>query len=65
MNRRKFLAMIAAGGVVTASGMWMPGSKLISIPKKGNRILTVDEVTRQMLTTLSVKMNYNGIYVLR
>ena len=34
MNRRKFLAMIAAGGVVTASGMWMPGQKLISIPKK-------------------------------
>ena len=34
MNRRKFLAMIAAGGVVTAAGIWMPGQKLISIPKK-------------------------------
>ncbi len=33
MNRRKFLAFLAAGGVVTASGMWLPGQKLISIPK--------------------------------
>ena len=32
MNRRKFLAFIAAGGVVTATGLWMPGQKLISIP---------------------------------
>lgn len=34
MNRRKFLAFLAAGGVVTATGLWMPGQKLISIPKK-------------------------------
>ena len=34
MNRRKFLAFLAAGGVVTAEGLWMPGQKLISIPKR-------------------------------
>ena len=34
MNRRKFLAFLAAGGVVTATGLWMPGQKLISIPKR-------------------------------
>ena len=34
MNRRKFLAFLAAGGVVTATGLWLPGQKLISIPKK-------------------------------
>jgi hypothetical protein len=33
MNRRGFMAAIAAGAVVTAEGLWMPGSKLISIPK--------------------------------
>ena len=33
MNRRQFIAAIAAGGVVTAEGLWMPGRKLISIPK--------------------------------
>ena len=33
MNRRKFLAFLAAGGVVTAAGLWLPGQKLISIPR--------------------------------
>lgn len=32
MNRREFMKRIAAGGVVTAAGIWMPGEKLISIP---------------------------------
>lgn len=32
MNRRQLLAGLAAGGVLTASGLWMPGKKLISIP---------------------------------
>ena len=54
MNRRKFMAMIAAGGVVTATGMWMPGSKLISIPKKSgvplNLWLMSDEVTAKWFT---------------
>ncbi len=27
------MAMLAAGAVVTAEGLWMPGQKLISIPK--------------------------------
>ncbi len=34
MNRRKFMAAIAAGAIITASGLWIPGQKLISIPKK-------------------------------
>jgi hypothetical protein len=34
MDRRKFLAAMAAGAVVTAEGLWIPGQKLISIPKK-------------------------------
>jgi hypothetical protein len=33
MNRRKFLAAMAAGAVVTAEGLWIPGQKLISIPR--------------------------------
>jgi hypothetical protein len=33
MTRREMLAMLAAGGVVTATGIWMPGTKLVSIPK--------------------------------
>lgn len=34
MNRRQFMAAIAAGAVVTAEGLWMPGQKLISIPRR-------------------------------
>ena len=33
MNRRQLFKAIAAGGVITAAGLWVPG-KLISIPKK-------------------------------
>jgi hypothetical protein len=32
MNRRELLCALAAGGVMTAAGLWMPGQKLISIP---------------------------------
>ena len=31
MNRRSFLGCIAAGGMLTAEGLWWPG-KVISIP---------------------------------
>lgn len=34
VSRRKFFAMMAAGAVVTAEGLWMPGQKLISIPRR-------------------------------
>jgi len=47
MNRRGFLiAAAAAGGVMTAEGLWWPGSKLISIPKPGPTIhvMTASEV---------------------
>ena len=33
MTRRQFLAVLMAGGVVTAEEIWLPGRKLISIPK--------------------------------
>ena len=54
MNRRNFLACLAAGGVVTATGMWMPGQKLISIPKRvvGNRLLTIDQIINEALKML-------------
>lgn len=34
LNRREFMAAMLAGGVMTATGLWMPGEKLISIPSK-------------------------------
>jgi len=34
MSRRAFFAAMAAGAVVTAEGLWIPGQKLISIPSK-------------------------------
>jgi hypothetical protein len=34
LSRRQFMAGLAAGMVVTAEGLWMPGEKLISIPSK-------------------------------
>ena len=34
MNRRKFLAFLAAGGVVTATGLWMPGQKVYTFGKR-------------------------------
>lgn len=33
MTRRQFLAAMLAGGVVVAGELWVPGRKLISIPK--------------------------------
>ena len=33
MNRRGFLAGLMAGGVIVAGELWIPGQKLISIPK--------------------------------
>lgn len=35
MHRRHFLAALASGAVMTAEGLWVPGKKLISIPKVG------------------------------
>lgn len=60
MNRRKFLAFLAAGGVVTAAGLWMPGQKLISIPRiiSGNRLLTIDEITREALRIAYEKLKF-------
>ena len=51
MNRRELLKAPSMGAVVTASGLWFPGEKLISIPKivTGNRLMTIDEITREML----------------
>lgn len=34
MTRRQFLAFMMAGGVVAADELWLPGRKLISIPKQ-------------------------------
>lgn len=32
MNRRQLLQALAAGGVIVAGELWIPGRKLISIP---------------------------------
>lgn len=32
MNRRQLLVALAAGAVITAEGLWVPGKNLISIP---------------------------------
>ncbi len=34
LTRRELLAGIMAGGVMTAAGLWMPGTKMISIPSR-------------------------------
>jgi len=60
LSRRQFFAVLAAGGVVTASGLWMPGEKLISIfdVVSGNRLLTIDQITREALRILQAKVNF-------
>ena len=35
INRRDLLKCLAAGGMVVAGGLWIPGRKLISIPNPG------------------------------
>ena len=59
MNRRGFLATLAAAFVADPERLlWVPGRKLISIPPKplypggGNRILTISEITNEMLKVL-------------
>ena len=42
-SRREFLAAIAAGGMVVAGELWVPGQKLISIPSK--KIWTFDDAS--------------------
>ena len=46
MNRRNFLKMLGAGAVVTSTGLWMPGEKVISIPSK--KVMTGTLVTDQL-----------------
>ena len=62
MNRRNLLKALAAGGVLTASGLWMPGQKVISIPsgkvfRGGNRILTRAEIQREAMLQLRAAIN--------
>lgn len=40
-SRREFLAAMAAGGMVVAGDLWVPGEKLISIPRQ--KIWTFDD----------------------
>jgi len=66
VNRRKFLAFLAAGGVVTATGLWLPGQKLISIPKKPlfiNELNKLNELNRRALRLLEEKMYPGSKYV--
>jgi hypothetical protein len=60
MDRRAFLAAMAAGAIVTAEGLWIPGKKLISIPNPLDRIFkfrikygddVVDELSQSLKRT--------------
>ena len=63
-SRRQFMALIAA--VATADGLWVPGSKLISIPRPTRMIwgrqidLTPDEAHR--ILTISASRLRAGLY---
>lgn len=57
MNRREFVAMMLAGGVVTAAGIWMPGDKLISIP---SRKIFIPEGTLAWLDAGEPRIYQNG-----
>lgn len=66
MNRRQFLAALAAGAVVTAEGLWIPKRKLISIPSKkifstepfiydeATKTITVNTLTNKRYTVLEL-----------
>jgi len=60
-SRREFLRCMAAGGIVTATGLWFPGEKLISIPKRtGNTLVSIDMITREALRVLHEKLYFFG-----
>ena len=48
MDRRKFLSMLAAGAVVTAEGLWIPGRKSIFLPPRGGWSSS-DEIVKNLL----------------
>ena len=48
LSRRQFMAALLAGGVVTAEGLWMPGTKLISIPES-TIVMPSERMVRIML----------------
>jgi hypothetical protein len=57
MNRRGFLSLLGIGAATAAVDperlLWVPGRKLISIPKpSGNRFLTRQEITSAQLEIL-------------
>ncbi len=62
-SRREFLlAAFATGAVLTAEGLWIPGRKLISIPKKHlildhGLISIVDSATGRVLCSLPRTMD--------
>lgn len=65
MNRRELLRCLAAGGVVTAEGLWWPGRKLISIPKAtlmaSTVIMWADDVVSFDPVTLQVVLRARDI----
>jgi len=42
MNRRELLKGLAAGGIFVAGELWIPGQKLISIPKAAQGFRPID-----------------------
>jgi len=59
MNRRSFLALLAASLTLDPERMlWIPGRKLISVPKpraRGNRFLTSDMILDMAMERYAVE----------
>jgi hypothetical protein len=53
MNRRELLKGLMAGGVIVAGELWMPGSKLISIPN-GKVFTGVDLALKNEVSTIQI-----------
>lgn len=60
MNRREFFAAVAAGAVMTASGLWMPGQKLISIPRQ---LLRTNDADLERIKTAMLRSMLDAAYL--
>jgi len=58
MNRRELFQALAAGAIITAEGLWFPGTKLISIPvpSNPNSLITPEQMAKEMIELLAKTM---------
>lgn len=52
MNRRGFLAMLTGAALDPERLLWVPGRKLISIPRPGNTLLSPEAISWEILMRL-------------